>query len=203
MDTDEETEAADQPAMSQAVVVGIGVGTLVGFGGVGWFLIDVVQQRSLLAMLMGPASFPVQLGVGAVAGGAIGAISMGISRFRFMEPALEPFRSIGQSIRAIWLIVFLSLCAGVGEEIFFRGALQVWLGIPLTAVVFVLIHGYLNPWNWRISVYGLFMTAAMIGIGFMSDQIGLTSAITAHAVVDIIALRALSRRWPADQRTSA
>lgn len=90
-------------------------------------------------------------------------------------------------------IILVSLCAGVGEEILFRGALQPIFGILITSIIFVAIHGYLNPKDWRISIYGLFMTAAIYGIGVMSDYLGLLSAIIAHTIIDIYLLYHLQK----------
>src|SRR5687768_2300463 len=44
-------------------------------------------------------------------------------------------------------ILFYSFCAAVGEEILFRGAVQPYLGIWLTSIAFIALHGYLNPFN--------------------------------------------------------
>ena len=51
--------------------------------------------------------------------------------------------------------LFISFCAGFGEEILFRTGMQHYLGILITSIFFVAIHGYLNPFNWRYSLYGL------------------------------------------------
>jgi membrane protease YdiL (CAAX protease family) len=90
-------------------------------------------------------------------------------------------------------IVFISLCAGVGEEILFRGALQPIFGIIITAFIFVAIHGYINPRNWRLSIYGAFMVGAIAVIGWMSDRLGLLSAILAHTIIDIYLLHHLQK----------
>lgn len=82
-------------------------------------------------------------------------------------------------------IIFISFCAGVGEEILFRGAIQYWLGIWLTAILFVAIHGYLNPKNWKLSIYGAFMTFAIAGIGYFFEYFGIISAIAAHFMIDV------------------
>ena len=47
--------------------------------------------------------------------------------------------------------LFISFCAGFGEEILFRTGMQHYLGILITSIVFVAIHGYLNPLNWKLS----------------------------------------------------
>jgi uncharacterized protein len=83
-------------------------------------------------------------------------------------------------------ILFLSLCAGFAEELFFRGGLQPLLGLWWTSIVFVAIHGYLNPYNWRISVYGIAMVLFIAGIGYLFQQIGLISAMAAHTMLDVV-----------------
>ena len=95
------------------------------------------------------------------------------------------FRKPGLSI---FDIAFISLCAGIGEEILFRGFIQPYLGIWLTSIIFVAIHGYLNPFNRQLFLYGIVMIVLIGGIGLLANRVGLTSAITAHAVVDIYLL---------------
>lgn len=82
--------------------------------------------------------------------------------------------------------IFLSVCAGVGEEILFRGAFQTFFGIPITAVGFVAIHGYLNPRDWRIFLYGTVLSLIFIGVGYMMQEIGIYSCIVLHAIIDVI-----------------
>jgi membrane protease YdiL (CAAX protease family) len=94
--------------------------------------------------------------------------------------------------------VLISICAGVGEELFFRGALQHWLGIPLTAVVFVALHGYLDPRDRRTMAYGLFMTVAMMGLGWMAQRFGLLAPMLAHAWIDVVLLERLHAWWRAE-----
>ncbi|MDQ3536108.1 MAG: CPBP family intramembrane metalloprotease, partial [Bacteroidota bacterium] len=83
-------------------------------------------------------------------------------------------------------IILVSLCAGIGEEIFFRAALQPIIGIWPTAIIFVILHCYINPRNWRISIYGFFMIIIMLGIGYLYETVGLISVMVAHTVIDII-----------------
>ena len=84
-------------------------------------------------------------------------------------------------------IVFLSICAGVGEEIFFRAFLQPMTGIWLASLIFVAIHGYLNP-RRPIAFYGLFLVVAIAGMGWMFENFGFWSAASAHFMVDLILL---------------
>ena len=90
-------------------------------------------------------------------------------------------------------IIFVSFCAGVSEEIFFRGALQPLLGIIATAILFVAIHGYIKPSDWRLSLYGLLTIFNMTVIGYMANTFGLISAILAHTIIDIYLFYHLQR----------
>ena len=47
------------------------------------------------------------------------------------------------------------------------------------------------PKDWRISVYGVFMTVAAAGFGYLTIKVGLLSAMVAHSVVDIYLLAQL------------
>ncbi len=82
--------------------------------------------------------------------------------------------------------IFFSLCAGIGEEILFRAGIQPFLGIIVTSVLFVAIHGYLNVRHMNVFAYGLIMVGISIGLGSLFDQVGLISAIAAHTVFDIV-----------------
>jgi membrane protease YdiL (CAAX protease family) len=82
--------------------------------------------------------------------------------------------------------IFLSLCAGVGEELLFRSGIQTYLGWQITSVLFVAMHGYLNPWNWRFSLYGLLVLPFifLLSIGFY--RFGLWFAVAAHFSYDAV-----------------
>jgi hypothetical protein len=91
-------------------------------------------------------------------------------------------------------IIFISICAGVGEELLFRAGIQPFLGLWPTAFIFVLIHGYLNPWNWRISIYGSVMVLYIAVLGFLFEKAGILSAMVAHAAFDAILLFFMVRK---------
>jgi membrane protease YdiL (CAAX protease family) len=92
-----------------------------------------------------------------------------------------------QSMRLTILdCIFLSICAGFGEEIVFRIALQQWLHPLLTAVIFVAVHGYLRPKNWNTTKYGLLVLLFSIGLGYAVDSEGLWFCIIAHSAYDFV-----------------
>jgi len=82
-------------------------------------------------------------------------------------------------------ILFYSLCAGVGEEILFRGAIQPYLGIWFTSIVFIFLHGYLNPFNMPIMLYGFVMVFISAGLGYLFELYGIYAAMLAHFIFDV------------------
>ena len=82
--------------------------------------------------------------------------------------------------------IFLSLCAGIGEELLFRSGFQFYLGPIITSVIFVAIHGYLNPFNWRMSLYGLIVLPFIVMISYGFIWYGLWFAISAHFSYDLL-----------------
>ena len=84
--------------------------------------------------------------------------------------------------------LFISFCAGFGEEILFRVGIQQYLGVVITSVFFVAIHGYLNPFNWRFSMYGLIVLPFILLLSYGYGYFGLWFAISAHFSYDAVLL---------------
>ena len=100
-------------------------------------------------------------------------------------------RLIGR--RSLGECVALALVSGVGEEAFFRGALQPKLGLVATSLLFALAHFAprrdLLPWT-------AFSLAAGFALGWLFEATGnLVAPVVAHAVVNAINLRLLSRDY--------
>lgn len=110
--------------------------------------------------------------------------------FRNMPTRIE---QIVRNMRLnIWECIFLSLCAGIGEELLFRSGMQFYFGPWITSVVFVAIHGYLNPMNWRVSLYGLIVLPFILGISFALPVYGLWFCIAAHSAYDLVLFLAMT-----------
>lgn len=174
--------------------------TLLGFGGIGLLLVVLGQGRSPMDLIAGPWAWPGQLALGAGLGGLAGCAAwawiatpaMASARLRYVRLAGTWFPG-----RGIQLVV--SACAGVGEELLFRGALQYWLGIPATAILFVAVHGYLDPRDRGMLRYGAGMVLVFVGLGWLSDTAGLLVPMTAHAVIDAVLLNRLVNAWSAER----
>lgn len=170
--------------------------TILAFGGGGVLLVELVQDRSAWDIIVGNAPIWQQLLTGLVVGTVIGGTAWAMVRTFWMTPLRERYAVfIGPMVTRLDQRLLISICAGVGEELFFRGAVQWWLGIPLTAVVFVAIHGYLDPRDLRILAYGAIMTLGMVLLGWMAETFGLLGPMIAHTVIDIILLERLHGTW--------
>ncbi len=90
--------------------------------------------------------------------------------------------------------VQLSLFAGAGEELLFRGAVQPLLGIWITSVIFVGIHGYFKFKSAGHLLFGALMFGLSMLLGLLFEHAGLISAMIAHALYDIAML------WWVDQK---
>ncbi len=93
------------------------------------------------------------------------------------------------------VIIFMSICAGVGEEALFRGGLQtflggyvpIWLAIALSSIVFMLIH-YARP---LIAVI-IFIIGSIFGVIYFWTG-SLLAVMIGHAVYDVYAFWFLKR----------
>ncbi|MFN8775442.1 MAG: CPBP family intramembrane glutamic endopeptidase [Flavobacteriales bacterium] len=190
----------------QQLIMRLALATLAGMPLVAIVIDRYTEKVDLAAMLVGYSPWYSQLAGGAAVGIAAGFAARWLISRPFMDPVNRRYvKLLGQFDLTMSEILFISFCAGVGEEMLFRGALQPFLGVILTAVVFVAIHGYLNPRDWRISTYGLMMTGFIMVIGFMAEWLGLASAMLAHTLIDVILLhdlqatngsRPLREGWP-------
>ncbi len=96
---------------------------------------------------------------------------------------------------SIWDCIFLSVCAAVGEELLFRSGVQYYLGPLITSVLFVAVHGYLNPFNWRMSIYGLIVLPFILMISYGFEEFGLWFSIGAHFSYDLVLFLSMSTKF--------
>ena len=178
-------------------VLALGLITLLGFGVGGILIIEYIQDLRFLEVWRSGDSVIRQLGVGSLAGLLASGLALFIITRKFFEKEKAFYYDlIGRLGINRTGIIFISLCAGIGEEIFFRAAIQPFLGIDLTSILFVLLHGYLTPKNLRLSVYGLALTGIIIGFGYLFEHVSLVAAIAAHAVFDLVLLFKITQIHP-------
>jgi hypothetical protein len=89
-------------------------------------------------------------------------------------------------------VVVLALASGLGEELFFRGALQPRVGLLAASLLFGLAH--LVP-AWPLALWSVFAAGAGLVFGVLFEATGnLLAPALAHVLVNALNLRWLSRR---------
>ena len=164
--------------------------TIIGFLASGWYYIRS-DGRDPLAEFTNGINPALQVVYGLGLGIVCAFISCWFLKRKFMEDQLQPYIDLVKPFNLKMSdIVFVSLCAGVGEEYFFRAGLQPSWGIITTSIFFVAIHGYLNPFK-KIFYYGIVLTLMICLMGWFYEKFGLISSMTAHALYDVIMFKVL------------
>jgi membrane protease YdiL (CAAX protease family) len=184
-------------------VLSLGLITLFGFSLAGILIIEYLQGLRFSDVWNTGDGAIRQMGMGSITGLLASGLALFIISRKFFEKEKAFYYNlIGRLGINRAGIIFISLCAGIGEEIFFRAAIQPYLGISLTSLLFVLLHGYLTPGNLRLSIYGLALTGIIIGFGYLFELVGLIAAITAHTVFDLVLLFKMTGIRPIPDATS-
>jgi membrane protease YdiL (CAAX protease family) len=179
--------------MTRTKVFLLGLLTLLGFPSIGWAILELYVEKPFTSIFDTSQPLVLNIGFGLGYGLLCGMAAWELIKMNFFKRSRIFFSDLIGDLNLGWVeIIFISSCAGIGEEILFRGAVQPILGIWITAVLFIALHGYLNPQNWQISVYGLFMCPVIAGMGYLCEELGIWAAISAHAIFDVYLFKALS-----------
>jgi membrane protease YdiL (CAAX protease family) len=178
----------------KSLIMQLALATIIGMPLVALIVDHFSETVDLRAALIGDGVFWRQLLYGSIAGLIIAVIAQLLISSPLLSKVNTTYANLLGRFNLNWSeITFVSLCAGVGEELLFRGAIQPFMGIPLTSVLFVAIHGYLSPKNWRLSIYGIYMSIAIAVLGYFTVKFGLLAAIIGHTVIDIYLLHYLQK----------
>jgi membrane protease YdiL (CAAX protease family) len=168
--------------------------TLVGFPAIGYLIFYFFGESNLSEILNGEIPISLQLLYGFPIGWFSAVIATKLIQADFMKPVRVKYGNMIAELKLNnFQIIFISICAGVGEELLFRASLQPIWGVWITSLVFVALHGYLNPFDWRITVYGIYLTLVIIGLGFMFIFWGIWASAAAHTAIDIALLYFLTK----------
>lgn len=185
--------------MDKKKILILATATLVFMSLIGWVIIWYFQDRSMADQLLGPSPWYYQVGLGIVYGTLAALAGWQIVKLPQLNEIKKFFSGLIGNLQLTKLeVIYISICAGTGEEILFRGGIQPYLGIWFTSILFVLLHGYLNPKNIPITFYGIYMVIIIAGIGFMAINNGLISSIMAHIVIDLILITLLQSSFKKD-----
>lgn len=161
---------------------------LLGLSGIVWVWIrtgnpvpaSLPGARPFLGLLVGGS-----VGIAVVASSAIGIRHSG------------PMRWLAAEIQGVLGSCSASACFGlalasaVGEEFFFRGAMQPTLGLGLTTVAFGLVH--IGP-DRRFLIWTAFASVLGLGLGWLLEWTGsLLGCILAHFTINFFNLLQIMR----------
>jgi membrane protease YdiL (CAAX protease family) len=113
-----------------------------------------------------------------------------VHRFEWARQLHRSFRGLLGTLHARDIFV-LALASSVGEELFFRGALQPWLGLLPTTALFALVHigPGLRFLPWTVSAF-----VAGLGFGLLFQTFGdLGAPIAAHFTINYLNLEYITR----------
>jgi membrane protease YdiL (CAAX protease family) len=148
-----------------------------------WFFKDI----SPLEVMDFGSLFQWQTLLGLAWGVIFAFISMKLLHNKWFDQELKKQEEMISSMHLnLFDKIFLSLCAGFGEEILFRSGMQTWAGIWITSIVFIAIHGYLNPKKPRLSLYGLMLMPFILSLGYALEPLGIWFCIAAHFAYDLV-----------------
>lgn len=135
--------------------------------------------------------WPQDLGAGVAAG--LGLVSLSAAAglaFPWARALEEGFRDFLGGLRGAEILL-LALLSGLGEEYFFRGALQEVLGLWGAAAVFAVLHWPVErrflPWPFAAGAAGLLLG----GLRIWTDS--LLAPAAAHAAVNMVNLWRIAR----------
>lgn len=172
--------------------------TLLGMSAIGVVLINYFHTKPVEEVLLGGKPYYLQALMGLFFGSLSALLATLLIRGRYFKGVRTFFEAmIGDMNPSFVQILFYSFCAGIGEEILFRAGIQPIIGIWPTALLFVLLHGYINFSQLSVTIYGLFLVVICAGFGYLFKYFGLVSAILAHLVYDI-AMFSLLKYAPID-----
>lgn len=160
--------------------------TLLGMGAMGIVLISFVQKKEVEPVLLGGKPYYLQVLSGLFFGSISALLGLMLIRGKRFKPVRSFFETLLHELNPSFInILFYSFCASAGEEVLFRAGVQPLIGIWPASVIFVLLHGYINPSNINLTIYGLFLVIVCSGFGYLFKFFGLTSVIVSHFVYDV------------------
>ena len=186
-EAEETASPADIEIVLQTVVL-----VAFAYAAVGWWFVRPLREATARLGLVRPswktaAAAVGFLGVVFVVYLVLAAIGLVVQPEAFEELSAAT-EQLTREVRDPAGALLLGVSAGVGEEVFFRGALQPRFGIVLPSLVFALLHGFQYGFNFPLVI--LFGVSVVFGVE--RRLFGTTAAVATHALYDIVAVLLLT-----------
>ncbi len=166
----------------------MGVATLIGFPLLAWpvlYFSDSSFDEVFHTRFYDLFTIPTFLSAGIL----FGLIVIWLTELPYFENALSKYKSLLVNFKINrFYAFFLSICAGFGEEVFFRGAIQPLAGIWLTSIFFVAIHGYFSLKSWKVNIFAVGLTLFIALLGWAAQEYSIWHAIAGHFSYDLVLL---------------
>ena len=148
-----------------------------------WYFEDIYP---LTVLAFDELLTPVPL-IGLLLGMLYAFIIIAFGQFSFLEGITKQQERFLSSLNLGWGdALFMSFCAGFGEEILFRAGIQHWLGIIITSLLFIALHGYFHPKDLKKNIHGLVILPFILILAVGYSHFGLWFCITAHFAYDFV-----------------
>ena len=146
------------------------------------------------------AGHPVRLGAtwsalaaGLAAAGVLSLVQWWVQRGAPDIGAVEAMRELQRAVfeplfapLSVAELVAISVLAGIGEEILFRGAVQASFGWPIATLAFGACHLGVSRRGWVLGVWATLAGGVLAALAMATG--GLVAPIVAHAGYDLAAL---------------
>jgi hypothetical protein len=178
----------------QKLLIWLSLATLLGMGGIGWAVVYWIKPDDWTYLFL-QTPIHIQLIWGTAYGTLISLLGIILIRHPIFSEAEQGFKKMIREIKPGFIeIVWYSLCAAIGEELLFRGATQYYFGIWPTAILFVALHGYIDPREKSMLLFSIFLVMAVAGFGYLCLGYGIVSAMAAHFVYDVVMFQFLRKK---------
>lgn len=161
-----------------------------------WMILGAViihfgQDRTVLDAFTEGAPIWIQLASGLGFGILFGVMGVQLMKDPTLKDALADYEII-KTLNELNLgkaqQISVSAVAGITEEFLFRAAIQPVIGIWLTSLIFVGVHGYIKITSVPKFLFTLFTFLLSMMLGYLYMSFGLYSAVMAHFIYDAIVL---------------
>ncbi len=179
---------APQVAYSELIINALTFASI-AYIGVGLFSTRTFRDATARLGLVRPTGRDVGIALGCVVIAL--AVSVGSSVLvQWLQPEMaerleETLTNLTGDLDIFWAAAAIGICAAVGEELLFRGAIQPRFGIVFTSLVFAVLH---VQYEASLLIVGLFFAGIVFGLE--RKYVNTTACIITHALYNFIAVMA-------------